>query len=1430
MSTQSPLFPHQCKGTAHSRLETMAEYFGVTSVIDVLERFVNRWYERHDLIQSNRRMLDQLQEMYSDAEQLVRMLEDNPVDRNPLYNNIIQTTLRQMETKLQTNKNDLSTLEDCIRKAKTVNRVKRMRDVLLRCNEDVAKFYAFMHDKIMPSITDAEVTDQDRYISDCNVPLNPPRLTLDYDTQDTAEGNLKATIMEKNNGGVVAVVASGMGGVGKTCALRGLAKDSSVKERFPGGVLYIELGNDAGVPDLINGIARIIQRTGGKKLAETIKGTRDLKNAVDEAALWFKQYKCLFLVDDIWKTNDITSDIISIVGTMLHGGSLLVYTTRDEHFLERGEQIVRFEVQEPRADRARRMLLRHAGFENTVELSAANREALNGILDTCNGLPLAIGIAGSTIWTYRERKDGHEEDVLTDYFQDLQSNKESILNHSAQQYGSVSLIVANSLEILQSTSAMNQDFGRFFRAFCVLKKQQRAHGNMLQKLWDLECFSEAWHIASLMHDVSLARMVVNGRKFYLKVHDLVIDIATRSASEKGEVKTFFSTMLDNYMPKEQGASSKGELGPDIEEGTGEEDVQQIRSCGRHLYRPWWCVADDGYIVDNLCRALQKAEEPEELVWLLERAQWIVMRMQTKGIIGVEEDMRVGEKVARTKDSERVELLKYFNIVRSATRMSCDTVNYISYEAWFQLYGRVAWYGKHCERTRILMDEIERFAPRPWVKPSVGFLSAAGGAAMDSVTTTHEYLCVSHGKDVIRAVQAADNDNEYASVLEYDRRYGSQKSFSLVTDENSKAPVNASRTKSGSKTFKRIVRCSCAVFSKDMKRLITGYEDNSLIVWNAEDGYEFLKRWDGQLSKSSRREVKTAGQFVCTALRHLLCVEGGCESGSNIAMRCLAMSGDGSKLLCGLSNGSTCVRNLATGDLFEEALEVPAEEKIVPQSAEQDVQCVAISSDGSVVAFVSKDGKLFMWDANSGKAMAVPYEIEKDKLSCVAVSENGKRVTCGSQDGMVLSWDVDGIGAENLVRRMEGHSERVICIALNSTGRMAASGSADRKVCVWDTKRGVMMGEPLVGHTIGVTHLAMGADCREIISASSDMTLRVWDITKHADSLHEMEPLTSEISSFHYEGNGRQALLGLSNGDVRWLDVDSGKMTGKAMQGHTDEVHIVAQSGDGRRVVSAARDLTVRMWNASSAEAVGVALSNMFPFSVALSYDGRRAAFSSGEKLYLCDMEKGSVISHTEPAAGRIWSCALSSDESRVASGSEDNTVRVWDIHTWQPVGEPFAGHADWVMCVAWSADGKRIVSGSKDSTVRVWDVESGKPICVPFVHSCWINVVQANEDGSRVVSVDGSGYGRLWNVTTGQCEVASSHSEWAQTVRRFGLDRCDMYFRRFSAMKVLAQVGQEEHVDEQVVATSDKPIARVGNRFFTAVHGSSSVPYCDLLS
>ncbi|KJA17498.1 hypothetical protein HYPSUDRAFT_192134 [Hypholoma sublateritium FD-334 SS-4] len=122
--------------------------------------------------------------------------------------------------------------------------------------------------------------------------------------------------------------------------------------------------------------------------------------------------------------------------------------------------------------------------------------------------------------------------------------------------------------------------------------------------------------------------------------------------------------------------------------------------------------------------------------------------------------------------------------------------------------------------------------------------------------------------------------------------------------------------------------------------------------------------------------------------------------------------------------------------------------------------------------------------------------------------------------------------------------------------------------------------------------------------------------------------------------------------------------------------------------------------------------------------------------------------HTDAVAS--VATALTPYGNRIASGSFDNTARIWDLATGKQVGEPFRGHTDYVGSVAFSPDGRRVVTGSADKTLRIWDLETGKQIGEPWQgHTHWILSVAFSHDGKRVVSGSVDSTVRIWNSETG---------------------------------------------------------------------------------
>ncbi len=129
----------------------------------------------------------------------------------------------------------------------------------------------------------------------------------------------------------------------------------------------------------------------------------------------------------------------------------------------------------------------------------------------------------------------------------------------------------------------------------------------------------------------------------------------------------------------------------------------------------------------------------------------------------------------------------------------------------------------------------------------------------------------------------------------------------------------------------------------------------------------------------------------------------------------------------------------------------------------------------------------------------------------------------------------------------------------------------------------------------------------------------------------------------------------------------------------------------------------------------------------------------------------------------VPSVTFSPDGATLASGSEDSTVKLWDIGTRRQIAT-LEGHTNRVHSVSFSPDGATLASGSWDRTVKLWDVETRRQIATLEGHTNRVHSVSFSPDGVTLASGSADGTVRLWDVLDGKELVSFGVSGEVQSV------------------------------------------------------------------
>ena len=129
-------------------------------------------------------------------------------------------------------------------------------------------------------------------------------------------------------------------------------------------------------------------------------------------------------------------------------------------------------------------------------------------------------------------------------------------------------------------------------------------------------------------------------------------------------------------------------------------------------------------------------------------------------------------------------------------------------------------------------------------------------------------------------------------------------------------------------------------------------------------------------------------------------------------------------------------------------------------------------------------------------------------------------------------------------------------------------------------------------------------------------------------------------------------------------------------------------------------------------------------------------------------------------AAWVNSVCYSPDGKYIASGSDDKTVKIWEVETGREL-RTLRGHSYDVNSVCYSPDGKYIASGSDDKTIKIWEAETGRELRTLNGYADQVYSVCYSPDGKYVASGSKDNTIKLWDMARGECiKTLEGHTNW----------------------------------------------------------------------
>ncbi|KAF8834661.1 WD40 repeat-like protein [Paxillus ammoniavirescens] len=263
--------------------------------------------------------------------------------------------------------------------------------------------------------------------------------------------------------------------------------------------------------------------------------------------------------------------------------------------------------------------------------------------------------------------------------------------------------------------------------------------------------------------------------------------------------------------------------------------------------------------------------------------------------------------------------------------------------------------------------------------------------------------------------------------------------------------------------------------------------------------------------------------------------------------------------------------------------------------------------------------------------------------------------------------------------------------------------------------------------------------------------------------------TDLVRGIAYLPGGNRLVTCSDDETIRIWDVDNDEEVGTPMS-HDGWVRAVAVTRDGKNIISGGLDEVLKIWDVETYQLIEEWGGQAHILCIVLSPDDQLIAIGDGAGRIIVremNLEGGQIIRHSIETVERdVTSIGFSPDGTKLASGHDDGSIRVFDVQDGSLILGPIDGHARHALSVVWSFDGSRFFTGTWDTPIRSWHSETGEAIGEPWTgHTHYVNCLALSPDGTKLASASGDNTVRFWDADSGDpIGVPLQHEQRVWTV------------------------------------------------------------------